>query len=96
MRATVFTDRALAKHAGQFVWLDLNTEDEKNAAWQEKVPVEALPTYLVVKPENETVVLRGVGAMTVAEIGASSSIAARCFFSRAAAKTHSSPRRVPR
>jgi tetratricopeptide (TPR) repeat protein len=69
MRAFVFTDPALTSRAGQFVWLDLNTEDEKNAAWQEKVPVEALPTYLVVKPDDETVALRGVGAMTVAEIG---------------------------
>jgi tetratricopeptide (TPR) repeat protein len=70
MRAFVFTDPALTSRAGQFVWLDLNTEDERNAAWQEKVPVEALPTYLVVKPDDETVALRGVGAMTVAEIGA--------------------------
>lgn len=69
MRAFVFTDPALTSRAGQFVWLELNTEDEKNAAWQEKVPVEALPTYLVVKPDDETVALRGVGAMTVAEIG---------------------------
>jgi tetratricopeptide (TPR) repeat protein len=70
MRAFVFTDPALTSRAGQFVWLDLNTEDERNAAWQEKVSVDALPTYLVVKPDDETVVLRGVGAMTVAEIGA--------------------------
>jgi tetratricopeptide (TPR) repeat protein len=69
MRAFVFTDPALTSRAGQFVWLDLNTEDERNAAWQEKVTVEALPTYLVVKPDDETVALRCVGAMTVAEIG---------------------------
>ena len=66
MRAFVFTDPALTSRAGQFVWLDLNTEDERNAAWQEKVTVDALPTYLVVKPDDETVALRGVGAMTVA------------------------------
>ncbi len=70
MRAFVFTDPALTSRAGQFVWLELNTEDERNAAWQEKVTVDALPTYLVVKPEDETVALRGVGAMTVAEVGA--------------------------
>src|SRR5512143_1908365 len=70
MRAFVFTDPALTSRAGQFVWLDLNTEDERNAAWQEKVTVEALPTYFVVKPDDERVALRGVGAMTVAEIGA--------------------------
>jgi len=70
MRAFVFTDPALTSRAGQFVWLELNTEDERNAAWQEKVTVDALPTYLVVKPDDETVALRGVGAMTVAEVGA--------------------------
>src|SRR5512136_1880262 len=62
MRAFVFTDPALTSRAGQFVWLELNTEDERNAAWQEKVTVDALPTYLVVKPDDETVALLGVGA----------------------------------
>ena len=66
----MFTDPALTSRAGQFVWLELDTEDERNAAWQEKVTVDALPTYLVVKPDDETVALRGVGAMTVAEVGA--------------------------
>jgi tetratricopeptide (TPR) repeat protein len=70
MRAFVFTDPALTSRAGQFVWLDLNLDDERNAALQEKLAVEAFPTYLVVKPDDETVALRGVGAMTVAEVGA--------------------------
>jgi tetratricopeptide (TPR) repeat protein len=69
MRAFVFTDPALTSRAGQFVWLDLNLDEERNAALQEKLGVDAFPTYFVVKPEDETVVLRGVGAMTVAEIG---------------------------
>jgi tetratricopeptide (TPR) repeat protein len=70
MRAFVFTDPALTSSAGQFVWLDLNLDEERNAALEAKLAVEAFPTYFVVKPEDETVVLRGVGAMTVAEIGA--------------------------
>jgi tetratricopeptide (TPR) repeat protein len=70
MRAFVFTDPALTSRAGQFVWLDLNLDEERNAALEAKLAVEAFPTYFVVKPEDETVVLRGVGAMTVAEIGA--------------------------
>jgi tetratricopeptide (TPR) repeat protein len=69
MRAFVFTDPALTSRAGQFVWLDLNLDEEGNAALEAKLGVEAFPTYFVVKPEDETVVLRGVGAMTVAEIG---------------------------
>jgi tetratricopeptide (TPR) repeat protein len=70
MRAFVFTDPALTSRAGQFVWLDLNLDEERNAALEARLGVEAFPTYLVVKPEEEAVVLRGVGAMTVAEIGA--------------------------
>ena len=69
MRAFVFTDPALTSRAGQFVWLDLNLDDERNAALQEKLGVEAFPTYFVVKPDDEAVALRGVGAMTVAELG---------------------------
>ena len=69
MRAFVFTDPALTSRAGQFVWLDLNLDDQRNAALQEKLGVEAFPTYFVVKADDETVALRGVGAMTVAELG---------------------------
>jgi tetratricopeptide (TPR) repeat protein len=69
MRAFVFTDPALTSRAGQFVWLDLNLDDERNAALQEKLGVEAFPTYFVVKPDDEAVALRAVGAMTVAELG---------------------------
>jgi tetratricopeptide (TPR) repeat protein len=69
MRAFVFTDPALTSRAGQFVWLDLNLDDERNAALQEKLGVEAFPTYFVMKPDDEAVALRAVGAMTVAELG---------------------------
>jgi hypothetical protein len=69
MRAFVFTDSALTSRARQFVWLELNVDEERSAAFQEKIGVEALPTYFAVKPDDETVALRGVGAMTVAEIG---------------------------
>jgi len=68
MRAFVFTDPALTSRAGQFVWLDLNLDDERNAALQERLGVEAFPTYFVMKPDDETVAFRVVGAMTVAEI----------------------------
>jgi tetratricopeptide (TPR) repeat protein len=70
MRAFVFTDPALTSRAGQFVWLELNVEDEKDAAVVEKLGVAALPTYFVVEPADESVVLRVAGAMTVGEVGA--------------------------
>lgn len=70
MRAFVFTDPALTSRAGQFVWLEVNVEDERNAPLLEKLAFEALPSYFVVKPEEDTIALRQVGAMTVAEVGA--------------------------
>ena len=65
MRAFVFADPALASHAGQFVWLDLNTDRTENEAALEKHQADALPTFLVVDPKDEQVVLRWVGSFTV-------------------------------
>jgi tetratricopeptide (TPR) repeat protein len=70
MRAFVFTDPALTSRAGQFVWLELNVDDERNAAHRERLSVEALPTFFVLNPADESVVMRRVDGMTVAEMGA--------------------------
>jgi tetratricopeptide (TPR) repeat protein len=68
MRAFVFTDPALERHAGQFVWLEINTEQAENAATREKFPVNALPSYLIVNPDSERVLLRWVGGASVAQL----------------------------
>ena len=65
MRAFVLADPALASHAGQFVWLDLNTDRTENEAVLQKHEADALPTFLVVDPSDEKVVLRWVGSFTV-------------------------------
>jgi tetratricopeptide (TPR) repeat protein len=70
MRAFVFTEPALTSRAGQFVWLEMNIDDEKNASLLPKISVEALPSYYVVNPADDTIALRHVGAMTIAEVGA--------------------------
>jgi tetratricopeptide (TPR) repeat protein len=70
MRAFVFTDPALTSRAGQFVWLELNVDDERNAAHRERLGLDALPTFYVLNPADESVALRQVGALTVAETGA--------------------------
>ena len=67
MRAFVLADPALASQAGRFVWLELNTDLTTNAAVLEKHEADALPTYLVVDPRDESVVLRWVGSFTVAQ-----------------------------
>jgi len=68
MRAFVFTDPALTSRAGQFVWLELNVDDERNAAHRERLTLEALPTFYVLNPVDESVVMRRVDGMTVVEM----------------------------
>jgi thioredoxin-like negative regulator of GroEL len=68
MDAFVFTDPALAKDAGRFVWLSVNTENRKNAAFLKKNKIPALPTYLVIDPLTEKVVMRWVGGASVTQL----------------------------
>jgi len=68
MKAYVFTDASLERYAGRFVWLSLNTEDAKNAAFLKRYPIPALPTILVLDPSRDTVVLRYVGGASVAQV----------------------------
>lgn len=70
MRAFVFTDESLGRHAGRFVWLEINTEKRENAPVKKQYPVEALPTYLIVDPRDESVMLRWVGGATVSQLHA--------------------------
>jgi tetratricopeptide (TPR) repeat protein len=65
MRAFVLGDPAFSSLAGQFVWLDLNTDLTSNEPALQKHEADALPTFLVVDPKDESVVLRWVGAFTV-------------------------------
>jgi len=68
MRAYLFTDKALAKHAGQFVWLSIDTEKAKNAAFSKKYPIRAWPSLYVIDPAKERIALRWVGGATVAQL----------------------------
>jgi tetratricopeptide (TPR) repeat protein len=68
MRAFVFTDKSLTRHAGRFVWLEMDTEKKQNAALKQRLGVIALPTYFVVDPADEQVALRWMGGFTVAQL----------------------------
>jgi hypothetical protein len=68
MRAFVYTDQALTRQAGRFVWLSIDTEREKNASFLERFPVDALPSSLVIDAPTEAAVLRWVGAATVSQL----------------------------
>ncbi len=68
MRAYVFSDAALRKHARQFAWLSIDTEKPKNAAFLEKFPIQGWPTLLVVDPAAEKAALRWYGSATVSQL----------------------------
>jgi len=68
MRAYVFTDRALAKHAGQFVWLGINGEQAVNAPFLRRYKLPAYPTYYVIDPVDSTVLIRWTGGASVAQL----------------------------
>jgi tetratricopeptide (TPR) repeat protein len=68
MRAHVFTDAALAKHAGRFVWLSIDTEKSQNEQFLQRFPVENWPTLFVVDPTSEKAVFKWLGAADVAEL----------------------------
>ena len=68
MRAYVFTDKSLARYAGQFVWLSINTEDPKSANFLAKYPVPALPTLYVLDSSGEKIATRYIGGATVGQL----------------------------
>jgi tetratricopeptide (TPR) repeat protein len=68
MKAYVFTDKALQRHAGQFVWLSLDVEKAQNALHKKKYGANALPMYFVVDPKTEKVALRWVGGASVPQL----------------------------
>ena len=55
MRATVLTDATLKTQAGRFVWLSIDTEELKNAAFLDRYPFEAVPTFEVIDAKTEKV-----------------------------------------
>lgn len=68
MRAFVFTDKALARYAGQFVWLSVDTENSVNATFLRKYPINVWPTLMVIDPAKESIVLRYAGGATVGQL----------------------------
>src|SRR5450759_2481369 len=68
MRAFVFTDKALGRQAGRFVWLSITPEKRENAAVLAKYPFQASPTLFVIDPVAEKVVLKYVGGATVTQL----------------------------
>ena len=68
MRAFVFTDKALERYAGQFVWLAVDTENSANAQFLTKYPISVWPTLMIIDPKKESVALRYAGGATVPQL----------------------------
>jgi tetratricopeptide (TPR) repeat protein len=90
MKAYVYTDASLERYAGRFVWLSINTEDAKNAAFLKQYPIPALPTLIVLDAKRDTVTLRYVGGATVQQLTKLLGEAEKIYQARAvsAADTH--------
>ena len=84
MRAFVFTDRALAQLAPRFVWLAIDTEKDRNAAFVARFPIEAWPTLFFIDPRSESVITRRLGSATVAQLQGMATEAERVFTGDAA------------
>jgi tetratricopeptide (TPR) repeat protein len=68
MRAYVWTDKSLTRHAGRFVWLSLDMEKAQNAAARKQLGISAFPTFYVVDPADGHVAIRWLGGMSLAQL----------------------------
>ena len=69
MREHVFNKPELLKHGQRYVFLSIDTEKEKSAAFLQKYPIDVWPTLFVVDPKTETVVLKWLGSVNVEQFG---------------------------
>src|SRR5947207_9398744 len=68
MRAYTWTDKALTRHAGRFVWLSLDMEKAKNAPARKQIGITAFPTLYVVDPSDVHVAIRWLGGASIAQL----------------------------
>src|SRR6266852_5106514 len=62
MQRFVFPDPGLRPVKDVVVWLSIDSENPKNNAFLDRVPLDAWPTFLVIEPRGERVVGRWIGA----------------------------------
>ncbi|MBX7113848.1 MAG: thioredoxin family protein [Myxococcaceae bacterium] len=68
LKEHVFTQGALAKYQDRFVFVAINTELERSAAFLEKYPVENWPTLFVIDATSGAVALKWAGTGTVEQM----------------------------
>jgi len=70
LRSFVLTDPLLAPLADRYVWLSIDTEKERNAAFVAKFTHESLPTLWVIRGDDESVLRKWSGTLTAQELRA--------------------------
>lgn len=68
MKNYVLTQPELRAAAKQHVWLSVDYDLEKNAAFFAKFPASVFPTFLVLDPKTDTVVARWAGSGSAADM----------------------------
>jgi thioredoxin-like negative regulator of GroEL len=68
MKASVLSDARLVRQAGRFVWLSIDAERERNAAFLEAFPTTSYPTFLVIDAASGQPVLRWYGSASVRQL----------------------------
>ena len=58
----------LTRYAGQFAWLELSYDEEKNRAFMTRFGATATPTFFVIDPQEERVAAIETGAMSLTEL----------------------------
>ena len=58
----------LARYAGQFVWLELSYDNERNRAFLTKYGAHATPTFFIVDSRDQRVAATQTGAMSFTEL----------------------------
>src|SRR3954447_18244266 len=64
MQRYVFPDPGLRPVKGTAVYLSIDTENPNNKEFVDRFPLDAWPTFLVIDPEDGTVLGRWVGSAT--------------------------------
>jgi tetratricopeptide (TPR) repeat protein len=67
MKRYVFPDPGLRPVKDAVIWLSIDSENPKNKDFLDKFPLDAWPTFLVIDPDDESVVGRWVGSATANE-----------------------------
>jgi len=69
MRAVVLKDAGLAKRAGQFAWLSIDTDRPANEAFNARFPSTGVPLFLIIDPKTEKALISWYGTASAEQLG---------------------------